>query len=96
VKYGQAGGQVQVKIDAGGSDDRGAVALAVLGDGPAVDPAVLARLVDRFYRADGHSAQGSGLGLSIVDKIARAYGGSLQLGRGLDGAGFGATVRFTA
>ncbi|MDB5961249.1 MAG: hypothetical protein JWP59_2543, partial [Massilia sp.] len=31
VKYGQAGGQVQVKVDAGG----GAVSLAVLGDGPA-------------------------------------------------------------
>lgn len=86
VKYGQRGGRVQVLVRAG--------VLAVLGDGPPVDAAMQTRLVDRFYRVEGQAAAGSGLGLSIVDKIAQAYGGRLQLGAGLDGRGFGATVRF--
>jgi two-component system sensor histidine kinase QseC len=86
VKYGQAKGRIQVVVRPG--------ALAVLGDGPAVDAATQARLVDRFYRVEGHAAEGSGLGLSIVAKIAQANGGRLQLGPGLDGAGFGATVFF--
>lgn len=89
IKYGQAGGQVQVQVK-----HDGAAMLAVLGDGPAIDADTMPRLLDRFYRAGGQVAQGSGLGLSIVDKIARAYGGSLQLGPGIDGSGFGATVRF--
>ena len=88
VKYGQAQGQVRVVVSVNPPS------LAVLGDGPAVDQATLARLVDRFYRAEGNAAEGSGLGLSIVDKIAQAYGGRLQLGPGLDGSGFGATVQF--
>lgn len=88
VKYGQPGGQVRVVVSAGPAT------LAVLGDGPAVDAATQARLVDRFYRAEGNAAEGSGLGLSIVARIAQAYGGHLQLGTGLAGGGFGATVMF--
>jgi two-component system sensor histidine kinase QseC len=86
VKYGAFGGHLRVTVTG--------AALAVLGDGPAVDAATRARLVDRFYRAEGNAAEGSGLGLSIVAKIAQAYGGALELGPGIDGAGFGATVRF--
>jgi len=88
IKYGQPGGRVHVATSAGPP------ALAVLGDGPAVDPTMQARLRDRFYRAGAHAAEGSGLGLSIVDKIAHAYGGVLSLGPGLGGSGFGATVVF--
>jgi two-component system sensor histidine kinase QseC len=86
VKYGQAQGRIELVVRPG--------ALAVLGDGPPVDAATQARLVDRFYRVEGHAAEGSGLGLSIVDKIARAYGARLQLGAGLGANGFGATVFF--
>ena len=91
VKYGMPGGQVQVTVERHAT---GGVTLTVSGDGPAIDAAVLARLGDRFYRAEGNAAQGSGLGLSIVDKIATAYGARLQLGPGLHGGGVGATVRF--
>jgi two-component system sensor histidine kinase QseC len=88
IKYGQPGGQVRVVVQPA------PVSLAVLGDGPAIDCAVQARLVDRFYRAEGNAAEGSGLGLSIVARIAQAYGARLQLGPGIDGGGFGATVTF--
>ncbi|MDQ2821512.1 MAG: ATP-binding protein [Pseudomonadota bacterium] len=94
VKYGSANGKILVLVRPESTGPGPAPALAVLGDGPAVDPAIQARLRDRFYRAEGNAAEGSGLGLSIVDKIAQAYGGVLMLGPGLHDGGFGATVRF--
>jgi len=94
VKYGPPGSRIEVRVDAGpGLRSAGAV-LAVLGEGAPLDGAVQARLVDRFYRAAGNGAEGSGLGLSIVARIAAAYGALLELGPGIDGSGFGATVRF--
>ena len=88
VKYGRPGGHLRVIVTGHPAT------LAVLGDGPPVDAATQARMADRFYRAEGNAAEGSGLGLSIVARIAQASGGVLQLGPGIDGNGFGATVRF--
>lgn len=56
----------------------GVVELVVENPGPDVDPQVLARLFDRFYRADparSHSQANHGLGLAITDAIARMHGG---------------------
>ena len=53
-----------------------AVMLAVRDDGPGIPSAALPRVFERFYRADpARAGQGSGLGLSIVDELARAHGG---------------------
>ena len=49
-------------------------ALTVEDDGPGVADEVLARLGDRFYRPPGQSAIGSGLGLSIVQRVAHLHG----------------------
>jgi two-component system heavy metal sensor histidine kinase CusS len=68
------------------------VALCVSNEGPLIDEAQLARLFERFYRADTArrgSAQASGLGLSIVCSIMRLHGGHAQAA---SGAG---TSRFT-
>ena len=44
---------------------------------PGIDAADADRVFDRFYRADGaRGLPGSGLGLSIVDDVARAHGGN--------------------
>ncbi|HXK14402.1 MAG TPA: ATP-binding protein, partial [Gaiellaceae bacterium] len=51
------------------------VRIAVEDSGPGVADEVLARLFERFARAD--SAVGSGLGLSIARAYARAHGGDL-------------------
>jgi two-component system, OmpR family, sensor kinase len=56
------------------------VLLSVRDTGPGVDPAVAATLFDRYSRgATSRSArpEGAGIGLSIVDAIARAHGGSV-------------------
>ncbi len=69
-----AGTPVHVDVSAAGSTSR----LVVADEGPGMAPAVLAHAFERFYRGDdarARSTGGSGLGLSIVDAVARAHGG---------------------
>jgi signal transduction histidine kinase len=65
--------------------------LRVRDVGPGVDPADLPRLTEPFYRSRGTSGRGLGLGLSLVDVIARALDGELDLRN--TGKGFEATLR---
>jgi signal transduction histidine kinase len=58
----------------------GRLRLTVEDDGPGLEPEQAREVLKRGARLD-ESAPGSGLGLSIVDELARAYGGSLTLGR---------------
>ena len=54
------------------------VALHVEDDGPGFPPSFLSGAFDRFSRSDeARSGGGSGLGLSIVDLIAEAHGGTV-------------------
>jgi signal transduction histidine kinase len=53
--------------------------LSVEDDGPGLNPEQREAVVRRGARLD-ENAPGSGLGLSIVDELARAYGGALKLG----------------
>ena len=58
-------------------DSPAAVELHVTDDGPGFGPRYLPHAFERFSRADvGRSGGGAGLGLSIVDAIARAHGGT--------------------
>ena len=53
--------------------------LVVDDDGPGLPPDRWGDALKRGQRMDEHMP-GSGLGLSIVDELARAYGGSVTLG----------------
>lgn len=53
--------------------------LTVDDDGPGLPPEERAQALKRGQRLD-ENAPGSGLGLSIVDELTRAYGGSVHLG----------------
>jgi len=64
----------------------GEVALHVLDSGPGLPGDFSARALDRFSRADGaRSARGAGLGLAIVDLIARGHGGRVELRNRVEG-----------
>ncbi len=57
----------------------GVLAVTVQDDGPGLPPGQREAVLRRGERLD-ESAPGSGLGLSIVDELAKAYGGSVSLG----------------
>jgi two-component system, OmpR family, phosphate regulon sensor histidine kinase PhoR len=52
-------------------------------DGPGVDQAEVARLFERFYRADrARASRGTGLGLAIVKHVVTAAGGQVEASTG--------------
>ncbi|PXX49574.1 ATP-binding protein [Aquitalea magnusonii] len=56
-----------------------ATGLLVRDNGPGIAPEWLARVHERFFRPPGQDMPGSGLGLSIVERIASLHGLRLQL-----------------
>ncbi|HUA88489.1 MAG TPA: ATP-binding protein, partial [Steroidobacteraceae bacterium] len=68
-----------IKVEVGRRAD-GAIEIAVADDGPGIPDADKPRVTERFYRGDAsRGTPGVGLGLSIVDAVARLHGGVLQL-----------------
>jgi signal transduction histidine kinase len=60
----------------------GEVILTVDDDGPGIPESERDRVLERFVRLDEARSRdngGSGLGLSIVDEVARAHGGSISI-----------------
>ena len=66
--------------------------LQVINDGPPLSAETLARLGERFHRRDGQLESGSGLGVSIVQRIAALHGLRLRYGTRDDGGGVVATL----
>ena len=64
----------------------GRVELHVRDAGPGFPPWFVASALDRFTRADhGRADGGAGLGLAMVQGIARGHGGDAHVARGPDG-----------
>lgn len=70
----------------------GRAELSVRDDGRGVAPEELPQLGEHFHRPEGTQAEGSGLGLALVRRIAEWHGGSLRLGAVPAQRGFCATV----
>jgi len=68
----------------------------VIDDGPGIPPEERARLGERFHRREGTSAPGSGLGLSIVQRIASLVGATVAFETAPRERGLCVTVRFLA
>ncbi len=75
LRYSPDGAEVQVQIDAQGD---GQAQLIVEDSGPGLTPEEQARLGERFFRVLGTGQSGSGLGWSIIQRIARLH--HLQVG----------------
>lgn len=91
IRYTQEQGRVEVSV----AKQRESIVLSVKDNGPGVPEEDRRRVLDRFYRAEGNRVPGSGLGLSIVERIADAHQAKISLGEGLDGKGFGVCVLFS-
>ncbi len=93
VRYTPTGGMVTVST---GTDADGPW-LRVADDGPGVPADERGRMFDRFYRGAREpwgDGGGSGLGLSIVQRIAELHQARVLLGDGIAGRGLGVSVRF--
>jgi len=68
----------RIRVDAAPTGET-RMTVTVDDDGPGLPPEEWGQALKRGQRLD-ENAPGSGLGLSIVDELARAYGGSVKLG----------------
>ncbi|MDE1943303.1 MAG: sensor histidine kinase N-terminal domain-containing protein [Betaproteobacteria bacterium] len=90
IRYTPAGGQVQTRIIR--SEKK--TVLTVCDNGPGIPVAERRRALERFYRLPGSTAEGSGLGLSIVQRIAERHGAEVSLLPGPDGRGLCVRIVF--
>lgn len=76
VKYNRTGGRVRVRV----SCENTSLILAVGNTGAGIPPEHVARIFERFQRADATAGiPGYGLGLSLVRELSRAHGGDVRL-----------------
>ena len=85
LKYGvAAGGASEVLVSVTRRD--GICRLVIADNGPGIPEAQRERVFERFYRLDSSRTKpGSGLGLSLVQAIARLHGGAVHIEDGAPG-----------
>jgi two-component system sensor histidine kinase QseC len=81
LRYTPSGGQVLVAL----TRDAGKIRLTISDNGPGIPPVQRNQAMERFHRLADQEIEGSGLGLSIVARIAEIHGAHLELGDGLQG-----------
>lgn len=86
VKYTPTGGHIRVAL----ARDSGGVLFSVSDDGPGIPEAEREMVIKRFHRGDqARGTPGLGIGLGMVEAIAKLHGGRLTL----DDAGPGLVAR---
>ena len=78
IKYTPERGKISLTV----RSENGSALLEIADSGPGVSESALPHLFKRFYRADeAHSrdVEGAGLGLSIVESICTAHGGTIAI-----------------
>ncbi len=84
LRFTPSGGSVEVRA----SRQDGTVEATVTDTGPGIPPEHLARIFDRFYRAESARTReggGTGIGLAIARGLARAQDGDLEAANAKDG-----------
>lgn len=89
LRYGDKSGSVTVTVSGGAIPT-----LAVLDDGPGIAPQEHKKIFERFYRLPGSTGEGCGLGLAIVEEIARLHRSTVRITSGPDNRGSRFTVSF--
>jgi two-component system sensor histidine kinase QseC len=88
VRYSPPSARIAVSVRV----EHGRICLQVQDSGPGLSPSDLQRLGERFFRVTGTNQDGSGLGLSIVRRIASVHRLQLTFGRSADLGGLLVTV----
>jgi signal transduction histidine kinase len=82
LKYAPEQGAIDVAV----RRDTGAAVITVADNGPGIAEAEKAKVVERFYRGDAsRGTPGVGLGLSLVQAVAKLHGTTLTLADGHPG-----------
>ncbi len=74
MKYAPDGGGICI----GGEVEGGCAEVRVSDSGIGIQAQDLARVFDRYFRAEGAKAAGSGLGLYLVRQIVELHGGTIR------------------
>jgi two-component system sensor histidine kinase QseC len=90
VKHTPPGTSVRVGVRQEGDK----TVLSVCDDGQGIPEGEMEKVAERFYRSLDTQASGSGLGLSIVQRIAEVHRASLQFAQNENGRGLCVTVTF--
>ncbi len=91
-RYSPEGARIRVQLDPGTAGGR----LRVEDSGPGLTEADRRRLGERFFRVLGSEQPGSGLGWSIVRRIAEVHGATLGVARSAGLGGLAVTLRWGA
>jgi len=90
-KYSPQGGDIILRVQH--QPDAGKLVLEVQDQGIGMSPEQLARVFERFFRADpSGNIPGTGLGMSLVKEIVSLHQGEVEV---LSALGEGTTVRIT-
>lgn len=68
------GAEIKVVLSAAGNN---AYSIEIEDGGEGIDPQILPRIFEKFYRAPGTKSRGSGLGLAICREVLAALGGRM-------------------
>ncbi len=90
MRYSPSKAEILVQV----VTESGHPVLRVQDSGPGMTEPEMARLGERFYRVLGHDQPGSGLGWSIVKRIANLFGAQVQISRSERLGGLAVTVQW--
>jgi signal transduction histidine kinase len=77
LKYAPENGRIEVAVQKIGES---AAEISVSDNGPGIEAAERSKVVERFYRGDAsRGTPGVGLGLSLVEAVAKLHGTTLAL-----------------
>jgi two-component system, OmpR family, phosphate regulon sensor histidine kinase PhoR len=82
IKYGAAGGRVEIGMSRGLAGETPEVRISIRDYGPGIAAEHIPRVTERFYRVDvetSRAQKGTGLGLAIVKHILSRHDGRLSI-----------------
>jgi len=92
IRYTPPGGKIVVSLNA----KQNACCFTVRDNGPGIPATARETVLRRFHRLNHDDQPGSGLGLSIVSRIAELHGAQIELGDGEAGSGLSVSVCFVS